>query len=290
VSELLPKRCEVLGDNKTTAKEACKKSCDSCESEVPANADKGSTAEEPSAAPSDKKAVDDAAVEVPSAAPCADDASWHKKGDTKKNCQWVSEHLPKRCDVVGRDKKTAKEACKKSCDSCESEPPAKADKGSTAEEPSAAPSDKKESNTGGKVAKDAAATDAAANAAKGDTAKVAKAAKDAVAKGGTATVAKAAKDAVAKGGTAKVAKAAKDAVAKGGTAKGTAAKGTADKGTAAKGSTTSEDDPAWHKRDDPSKDCAWVATHVPARCAVKGEDKSTACDSCPAACAGHCDA
>jgi hypothetical protein len=117
VSELLPKRCDVLGDKKT-AKEACKKSCDSCESELPAKAD--------------NKA-------------CADDASWHKKGDTAKNCQWVSKLLPKRCDVLG-DKKTAKEACKNSCDSCESELPAKADKGSTAEEPSAAPSDKKEAD------------------------------------------------------------------------------------------------------------------------------------------------
>ena len=55
---------------------------------------------------------------------CADDATWHKKDDEAKNCQWVSQLLPTRCDVHG-DSQTAQEACKKSCDSCEEglEPP-----------------------------------------------------------------------------------------------------------------------------------------------------------------------
>ena len=35
---------------------------------------------------------------------CADDATWHKKDDEAKNCQWVSELLPTRCDVHGDDK------------------------------------------------------------------------------------------------------------------------------------------------------------------------------------------
>ena len=60
----------------------------------------------------------------PSPPACADDATWHKKDDTAKNCQWVSELLPTRCEVHG-DSQTAQEACKKSCDSCEEglEPP-----------------------------------------------------------------------------------------------------------------------------------------------------------------------
>ena len=48
--------------------------------------------------------------------------TWHKKGDEAKNCQWVSELLPTRCDVHGDDK-TAQEACRKTCDTCESELP-----------------------------------------------------------------------------------------------------------------------------------------------------------------------
>ena len=64
------------------------------------------------------------APSVPSPPACADDATWHKKGDEAKNCQWVSELLPTRCEVHG-DSQTAQEACKKSCDSCEEglEPP-----------------------------------------------------------------------------------------------------------------------------------------------------------------------
>ena len=48
--------------------------------------------------------------------------TWHKKGDEAKNCQWVSELLPTRCDVHGDDE-TAQEACRKTCDTCESELP-----------------------------------------------------------------------------------------------------------------------------------------------------------------------
>ena len=53
---------------------------------------------------------------------CADDATWHKKDDEAKNCQWVSQLLPTRCDVHG-DSQTAQEACRKTCDTCESELP-----------------------------------------------------------------------------------------------------------------------------------------------------------------------
>ena len=58
----------------------------------------------------------------PSPPACADDATWHKKDDETKNCQWVSELLPTRCEVHG-DSQTAQEACRKTCDTCESELP-----------------------------------------------------------------------------------------------------------------------------------------------------------------------
>ena len=38
--------------------------------------------------------------------------------------------------------------------------------------------------------------------------------------------------------------------------------------------------PAWHKRGDPSKDCAWVAAHAP-RCDARGEDGTMAYLRCP---------
>jgi hypothetical protein len=41
----------------------------------------------------------------------------------------------------------------------------------------------------------------------------------------------------------------------------------------------------WHKKDDESKDCKWVAaTNTEKRCAVKGEDKVLASYACPNAC------
>mmetsp|Transcript_1953 Transcript_1953/g.5534 ORF Transcript_1953/g.5534 Transcript_1953/m.5534 type:complete len:145 (-) Transcript_1953:93-527(-) len=43
-----------------------------------------------------------------------------------------------------------------------------------------------------------------------------------------------------------------------------------------------EDDYVWHKRDNPSKGCDWVAAYVPTRCAVKGEDGTTGAASCDA--------
>ena len=43
----------------------------------------------------------------PSPPACADDASWHKKDDEAKNCQWVSQLLPTRCDVHGDDEQAS---------------------------------------------------------------------------------------------------------------------------------------------------------------------------------------
>lgn len=44
------------------------------------------------------------------------------------------------------------------------------------------------------------------------------------------------------------------------------------------------DSASWHKRDVPSKDCAWVHGHLPQRCGVVGSDGSTAFDACECAC------
>jgi len=47
------------------------------------------------------------------------------------------------------------------------------------------------------------------------------------------------------------------------------------------------DDLAWHKKNEPAKDCAWVAQWAP-RCNVKGEDNIRAWYGCPAACGTTC--
>ncbi len=47
------------------------------------------------------------------------------------------------------------------------------------------------------------------------------------------------------------------------------------------------DDAAWHKKNEPAKDCAWVAQWAP-RCNVKGEDNIRAWYGCPAACGTSC--
>jgi len=48
-----------------------------------------------------------------------------------------------------------------------------------------------------------------------------------------------------------------------------------------------QDDSAWHKKNEPAKDCAWVAQWAP-RCNVKGEDNIRAWYGCPAACGTTC--
>ena len=45
----------------------------------------------------------------------ADDATWHKLGDSSKDCDWVANYLPKRCAVRGEGKVTACEACATAC-------------------------------------------------------------------------------------------------------------------------------------------------------------------------------
>jgi len=45
-----------------------------------------------------------------------DDAAWHKRGDTAKDCAWVGKFLPIRCAVKGADGTTAQESCAGTCD------------------------------------------------------------------------------------------------------------------------------------------------------------------------------
>ena len=49
---------------------------------------------------------------------CLDSTSWHKNGNTAKDCEWVSRHMPQRCTVRGPDKVLASEECAASCGSC----------------------------------------------------------------------------------------------------------------------------------------------------------------------------
>ena len=48
-----------------------------------------------------------------------------------------------------------------------------------------------------------------------------------------------------------------------------------------------DDDAAWHKKNSPSKDCAWVANDAP-RCSAKGEDGAFAFEACPGSCVDAC--
>ena len=45
------------------------------------------------------------------------------------------------------------------------------------------------------------------------------------------------------------------------------------------------DSSSWHKKDQTSKDCAWVSRYSPKRCSVKGEDRVLAMDACMTTCA-----
>ncbi|KAJ8613007.1 hypothetical protein CTAYLR_004045 [Chrysophaeum taylorii] len=44
-----------------------------------------------------------------------DSESWFKNGEPSKNCAWVSEYVPIRCDVKGEDATLAMDACEDSC-------------------------------------------------------------------------------------------------------------------------------------------------------------------------------
>jgi len=46
--------------------------------------------------------------------PCFDSATWHKRGDTSKDCEWVSTHSP-RCGVRGEDGTMAHYSCPAAC-------------------------------------------------------------------------------------------------------------------------------------------------------------------------------
>lgn len=53
---------------------------------------------------------------------CVDSVTWHKVGDSSKDCTWVSEFTPKRCDARGFDDSGAKVdaavACPAACGTC----------------------------------------------------------------------------------------------------------------------------------------------------------------------------
>ena len=44
------------------------------------------------------------------------------------------------------------------------------------------------------------------------------------------------------------------------------------------------DSAEWHKKNDDTKTCSWVAGKPPTRCNVKGQDGTWAFDQCPEAC------
>ena len=56
------------------------------------------------------------ALHASDARQCEDSASWHKNGNTAKDCSWVSRFAPTRCSVKGENKVRASEACPATCD------------------------------------------------------------------------------------------------------------------------------------------------------------------------------
>jgi len=48
---------------------------------------------------------------------CLDDATWFKKNDPSKDCDWVAASSPTRCAVKGDDR-AAYQACYRACDTC----------------------------------------------------------------------------------------------------------------------------------------------------------------------------
>lgn len=46
---------------------------------------------------------------------CPDSPSWHKASEPSKNCAWVSQHTPQRCDTKGQDRSYASYSCPTAC-------------------------------------------------------------------------------------------------------------------------------------------------------------------------------
>ncbi|KAJ1448179.1 hypothetical protein M885DRAFT_423569, partial [Pelagophyceae sp. CCMP2097] len=46
---------------------------------------------------------------------CDDSTEWHKKGDSTKDCAWVSVYPAMRCDVKGFDDSLASSKCLTAC-------------------------------------------------------------------------------------------------------------------------------------------------------------------------------
>ncbi|KAJ8601525.1 hypothetical protein CTAYLR_008012 [Chrysophaeum taylorii] len=87
VAEAKSNRCIVVGADGTYAYESCKASCAAC-------------------------------YEAITGSECANSASWYKRGDPSKHCDWISSFVPKRCVVKGDDDEWAFEQCPVACDTC----------------------------------------------------------------------------------------------------------------------------------------------------------------------------
>ena len=58
---------------------------------------------------------------APTASPtssCADDATWHKAGNSAEGCSWIAERPARRCSLTGEDGTSAQQGCPATCDAC----------------------------------------------------------------------------------------------------------------------------------------------------------------------------
>ena len=104
-AEYVPTRCAVRGADGRDAREACPRACEACFPFAPTAAPSGIPTYGPTtAAPSDlpteiPTAAPYAPSSVPTVCPHKDDADWYKTGEPTKNCAWVAEFTPTRCQV-----------------------------------------------------------------------------------------------------------------------------------------------------------------------------------------------
>ncbi|KAJ8601224.1 hypothetical protein CTAYLR_003220 [Chrysophaeum taylorii] len=95
VAEAKGNRCIVIGDDGNYAYQSCRAACHAC-----FVATQGSVTDDN----------------------CTNDDTWHKAGDTAKDCDWatsrVSSFVPKRCLVKGEDDRWGFEGCSVACGTC----------------------------------------------------------------------------------------------------------------------------------------------------------------------------
>ena len=108
VAEFIPTRCAVRGADGRDAREACPLACEECFPFAPSSAPTAAPSYEPTtAAPSDPPtstptAAPYAPTAVPTVCPHKDDEDWFKTGEPSKNCEWVSEFTPTRCESASK--------------------------------------------------------------------------------------------------------------------------------------------------------------------------------------------